>query len=98
MLTSMTLGDYVRLSLGSYWPSLIVSSETEKTRTYPLSKLFSSFLEESGYMHLQMTKPDIAGTYINYKFKSIKIIKCYTNLHLCIFLNYFNHVFKTYYK
>lgn len=61
--TSLTLSDYVRLALGTYWPSLIVSSETEKSRTYPLSKMFFGFLEESGYMHLQMTKPDTAGVF-----------------------------------
>lgn len=61
--TSLTLNDYVRLALGTYWPSLIVSSETEKSRTYPLSKMFFGFLEESGYMHLQMTKPDTAGVF-----------------------------------
>ncbi|XP_026815313.1 juvenile hormone epoxide hydrolase 1-like [Rhopalosiphum maidis] len=63
--TSLTLNDYVRLALGTYWPSLIVSSESEKSRTYPLSKMFFGFLEESGYMHLQMTKPDTAGVALN---------------------------------
>lgn len=61
--TFLTLSDYVRLALGTYWPSLIVSSETEKSRTYPLTKMFFGFLEESGYMHLQMTKPDTAGVF-----------------------------------
>uniref|UniRef100_A0A2S2Q119 Epoxide hydrolase n=1 Tax=Sipha flava TaxID=143950 RepID=A0A2S2Q119_9HEMI len=57
----LTLGDYTRLILGAYWPSLAVSSEIEKSRTYPLSELLMSFLEETGYMHLQMTKPDTVG-------------------------------------
>jgi len=61
--TSLTLNDYVKLFLGTYWPSIIVSNENEKSRTYPLSKTFFWFLEESGYMHLQMTKPDTAGMY-----------------------------------
>lgn len=58
---SLTLSDYIRLALGTYFPSLIVSSETEQARTYPLKKMYFGFLEESGYMHLQMTKPDTAG-------------------------------------
>ncbi|XP_025208982.1 juvenile hormone epoxide hydrolase 1-like [Melanaphis sacchari] len=64
-ISSLGLYDYVRLALGTYWPSLIVSSESEKSRTYPLSKVFFGFLEESGYMHLQMTKPDTAGVALN---------------------------------
>ncbi|XP_022164423.1 juvenile hormone epoxide hydrolase 1 [Myzus persicae] len=64
-VSSLTLNDYVRLVLGTYWPSIIVSNENEKSRTYPLSKMFFGFLEESGYMHLQMTKPDTAGVALN---------------------------------
>ncbi|CAI6345807.1 unnamed protein product [Macrosiphum euphorbiae] len=64
-ISSLTLNDYVRLLLGTYWPSIIVSNENEKSRTYPLSKMFFGFLEESGYMHLQMTKPDTAGVALN---------------------------------
>jgi pimeloyl-ACP methyl ester carboxylesterase len=64
-ITSMTLCDYVRLALGSYWPSLIVSSEQEKSDVYPLSKTFSASLEETGYMHIQMTKPDTVGVALN---------------------------------
>lgn len=59
----LTLYNFVRLALGTYWPSLITSTETEKSRIYPLSKMLSLILEESGYMHLQMTKPDTTGTY-----------------------------------
>lgn len=61
MGSSLSLCDITRLVLGTYWPSLVVSSETEKLNTYPLSNVLSNFLEESGYMHLQMTKPDTAG-------------------------------------
>lgn len=64
-ITSLKLIDYIRLALGTYWPSIIISSENEESRTYPLSKMFSGFLEESGYMHLQMTKPDTAGVALN---------------------------------
>lgn len=57
----LNLFDYIQLALGMYWPSLVVSSETELSNTYPLSELLFTFLEEFGYMHLQMTKPDSVG-------------------------------------
>lgn len=59
--TSLTLCDMTRLFLGTFWPSLAVSSDVEEKNTYPLSSIFSSFLEETGYVHLQMTKPDTVG-------------------------------------
>jgi len=98
--TSLTLNDYVRLVLGTYWPSIIVSNENEKSRTYPLSKMFFGFLEESGYMHLQMTKPDTAGTlfiilpsvlltFFLLKTKKRGIIRC----SYMIIINHFSHSF-----
>ncbi|KAL0860489.1 hypothetical protein ABMA27_009867 [Loxostege sticticalis] len=47
--------------LGSFWPSLVVEPELE-SRLYPLGKHVSHLLEESGYMHIQATKPDTIGT------------------------------------
>ncbi|KPJ14867.1 Juvenile hormone epoxide hydrolase [Papilio machaon] len=44
----------------SVWPSLIVEPEL-KSRMYPLSDHASRILEESGYMHIQATKPDTIG-------------------------------------
>ncbi|XP_052751010.1 juvenile hormone epoxide hydrolase-like isoform X3 [Galleria mellonella] len=46
--------------LGSIWPSLIVEKELE-SRLYPLSQHFQRHLEESGYIHIQATKPDTIG-------------------------------------
>lgn len=62
-MESLGLCDLARLALGTYWPSLIVSTEREKSIAYPLSDLFSWLLEESGYMHLQSTKPDTVGAF-----------------------------------
>jgi juvenile hormone epoxide hydrolase len=50
------------LILGSLWPSLIVEPELER-RMYPLSDHMSRYLEESGYMHIQASKPDTIGKY-----------------------------------
>ncbi|KAJ4438982.1 hypothetical protein ANN_14936, partial [Periplaneta americana] len=46
--------------LGSFWPSLIVD-EAYVDKMYPLGKHFAGLLEESGYMHLQASKPDTVG-------------------------------------
>ncbi|XP_068624250.1 juvenile hormone epoxide hydrolase-like [Battus philenor] len=47
--------------LGSFWPSLIVEPELE-SRMYPLGEHAARLIEESGYMHIQATKPDTIGT------------------------------------
>ncbi|GBP32300.1 Juvenile hormone epoxide hydrolase [Eumeta japonica] len=46
--------------VGSVFPSWVVE-EKYAERMYPLSKFFSFLLEESGYLHLQATKPDTVG-------------------------------------
>ncbi|XP_072946312.1 juvenile hormone epoxide hydrolase-like [Epargyreus clarus] len=46
--------------LGALWPSLIVEPELQG-RMYPLSNHFMYLVEESGYAHLQATKPDTIG-------------------------------------
>ncbi|XP_023310063.1 juvenile hormone epoxide hydrolase 1-like isoform X2 [Anoplophora glabripennis] len=50
----------LKLFLGSFYPSLVVSKELED-KVYPLSEKFSFNLLETGYMHLQATKPDTVG-------------------------------------
>ncbi|XP_066600439.1 juvenile hormone epoxide hydrolase 1-like [Prorops nasuta] len=47
--------------VGSIYPRLVVSQEYEYY-LYPMSKHFSLLLEESGYFHIQATKPDTIGT------------------------------------
>jgi len=96
--TSLTLTDYVRLVLGTYWPSIIVSNENEKSRTYPLSKMFFGFLEESGYMHLQTTKPDTAGSIFLfcprcYWHLFIKLPKNVVCIYYMIVINHLSHSF-----
>lgn len=49
--------------LGALWPSLVVEPELQD-RMYPLGKVFSFLVEESGYMHIQATKPDTVGKVI----------------------------------
>ncbi|KAL2728875.1 juvenile hormone epoxide hydrolase 1-like [Vespula squamosa] len=46
--------------LGIYFPSVVVDKEYEH-RMYPLKHHFFRLIEETGYMHLQATKPDTIG-------------------------------------
>ncbi|KAG7202385.1 hypothetical protein KM043_018702 [Ampulex compressa] len=46
--------------LGAYIPSLVIEKE-HYSKMYPLSHHASVLLEESGYMHLQASKPDTIG-------------------------------------
>lgn len=46
--------------IGAFIPSLVVESHLAD-RMYPLSKIYSYLIEESGYMHIQATKPDTIG-------------------------------------
>ncbi|XP_030760517.1 juvenile hormone epoxide hydrolase 1-like [Sitophilus oryzae] len=50
----------LKLFIGSFFPSLIAEGY-EIEANYPLSKTFSFILLETGYMHLQSTKPDTVG-------------------------------------
>jgi len=50
----------IKLALGSFWPSLVVEEE-HKHLVYPRLEKFQNLLLETGYMHLQSTKPDTIG-------------------------------------
>lgn len=55
---------FVKHIFASFWPSLIVNSE-QSHKMYPVGKIFSHLLEETGYLHIQATKPDTVGTALN---------------------------------
>ncbi|XP_015599931.1 juvenile hormone epoxide hydrolase 2 [Cephus cinctus] len=50
----------LKMILYSYFPSLLLSAE-DYHRMYPLSTRFLRNLEETGYFHIQSTKPDTVG-------------------------------------
>uniref|UniRef100_A0A8D8UQM9 microsomal epoxide hydrolase n=1 Tax=Cacopsylla melanoneura TaxID=428564 RepID=A0A8D8UQM9_9HEMI len=50
----------LKLFIGSLYPPLVVE-EKYAHRMYPLSKNFDNMMLESGYYHLQSTKPDTVG-------------------------------------
>ncbi|NP_001128399.1 epoxide hydrolase 1 precursor [Nasonia vitripennis] len=46
--------------VGAYIPSLVVDSE-HYSKMYPLSYHFGRLIEETGYLHIQATKPETVG-------------------------------------
>ncbi|KAK5642946.1 hypothetical protein RI129_009113 [Pyrocoelia pectoralis] len=60
MCLSQTPMSLIKMFIGSFCPSLVVEDKF-KDKMYPLSKIFSNLLIETGYMHLQSTKPDTIG-------------------------------------
>jgi juvenile hormone epoxide hydrolase len=60
MCLSMHPRSYIRTFLASIYPTLFMDEDEAKS-LYPLSKYYSNLLEESGYMHIQATKPDTVG-------------------------------------
>lgn len=54
----------IKMLLGSLYPPAIVEKEYE-SRMYPISNVFSYIMLETGYFHLQATKPDTVGERFN---------------------------------
>ncbi|XP_067008637.2 juvenile hormone epoxide hydrolase 2 [Anabrus simplex] len=52
--------NFFKSFVGGFWPSLVVE-EQYASRMYPTGKIVSHLLEESGYMHIQASKPDTVG-------------------------------------
>ncbi|XP_017770299.1 PREDICTED: juvenile hormone epoxide hydrolase 1-like [Nicrophorus vespilloides] len=55
---------YIKLFIASLYPTLFMTDEEAKL-TYPSSSLMSKVLLETGYSHLQATKPDTLGVGLN---------------------------------
>jgi juvenile hormone epoxide hydrolase len=66
----------IKLFLYSFYPTLLVKPE-HVNKIYPMSAKFVNRLLESGYMHIQATKPDTVGKEINlYSNQIYQILKC----------------------
>ncbi|XP_026672258.1 juvenile hormone epoxide hydrolase 1-like isoform X2 [Ceratina calcarata] len=61
MCTSSTLKTLFWTILGSYFPSLIGVTNENYSMYLPASTVLSTLIEETGYFHLQATKPDTIG-------------------------------------
>ncbi|XP_059061365.1 juvenile hormone epoxide hydrolase-like [Achroia grisella] len=55
---------FLKLLIGAVFPSLVVDPNLAD-RMYPLTNTISYILEESGYFHIQATKPDTVGVGLN---------------------------------
>ncbi|XP_060659411.1 juvenile hormone epoxide hydrolase 2-like [Drosophila nasuta] len=64
MCTNLSPKSQVKAWLANLWPSLFVSKELEDF-FFPKAKEASFMIEESGYFHLQATKPDTIGSALN---------------------------------
>ncbi|XP_069705265.1 juvenile hormone epoxide hydrolase 1-like [Periplaneta americana] len=60
MCFSMSLLSQLAQLFGSFCPKMLVE-EHRVDKVYPLGKHYSQLIEESGYFHLQATKPDTIG-------------------------------------
>lgn len=61
MCSSMSTSSIVKGFIASLYPSLFIAPE-HYDFFYPSSEKFSFLIEESGYFHLQASKPDTVGT------------------------------------
>jgi juvenile hormone epoxide hydrolase len=64
MCTVNSLLSNIKLFLYSFYPTLLVKQE-HVNKIYPMSSKFADRLLETGYMHLQATKPDTVGVALN---------------------------------
>lgn len=52
----------IKMAVASFYPSWFIEEEKLIKWIYPFSGKFMDLLQESGYMHIQATKPDTIGT------------------------------------
>nr|QPN96961.1 juvenile hormone epoxide hydrolase [Macrobrachium rosenbergii] len=65
MVAVNTPGPNIKLILGAVLPAGIVVAEKDQDKLYPLGDKFSMIARETGYLHLQATKPDTVGAALN---------------------------------
>ncbi len=58
---SLTVMTHLRYGLATLLPNFLMSSDDERNAVLPLLELTSNIIRESGYFHLQATKPDTIG-------------------------------------
>ena len=54
----------IKLVLGGLLPSGLVIPKEQEHKLYPLGSLFSKLMLETGYLHIQATKPDTIGLFL----------------------------------
>lgn len=61
MITAKTAGTTIKLFLGAILPSGIVVAKEDEKKMYPVWEHFGMLARETGYLHIQATKPDTIG-------------------------------------
>ncbi|XP_063601109.1 juvenile hormone epoxide hydrolase 1-like [Penaeus indicus] len=61
MFGSITAGATAKLVLGSILPTGLLVAAKDQDKVYPLGETFKWLLRETGYAHIQATKPDTVG-------------------------------------
>lgn len=61
----------IKILIGNWFPSVVLDKIDKKEKIYPLSSFYSFLIEETGYTHLQSTKPDTIGEYLLVNFNNI---------------------------
>lgn len=65
MMSSNTVGTMLKLIAGTILPAGTVVDKKDEKKLYPFWKHFSMIVRETGYMHIQATKPDTVGAVLN---------------------------------
>lgn len=65
MCATMSLGSTLKAFIARIYPTFFIP-ERNLDFFYPMGEKFSYIIEESGYFHLQATKPDTIGNYLYY--------------------------------
>ncbi|XP_027222530.2 epoxide hydrolase 1 [Penaeus vannamei] len=65
MFGSLTTGATAKLLLGSILPEGLIIAAKDQNKLYPLGETFKWILRETGYAHIQATKPDTVGAALN---------------------------------
>ncbi|XP_068210087.1 juvenile hormone epoxide hydrolase 1-like isoform X2 [Palaemon carinicauda] len=65
MATVNTPGVMLKTMLGSVLPAGIIIAEKDQQKLYPIGKTYSMLARETGYLHIQATKPDTIGAALN---------------------------------
>ena len=61
MCSSLAPISAIKMFFASFYPSLFIEDEDVASWVYPFTPNFMNLLQESGYMHIQATKPDTIG-------------------------------------
>ena len=63
MFQAYTMGRNLKAFLGSVLPAGLVVDEADQHKVYPIGEKVKLMLQETGYLHIQATKPDTVGRY-----------------------------------